>query len=285
MTMTDPESAAPAAKPATSSLPPSDPAAQGGKTATSDPFYGKSREEVIRMYEDTNSRLEQAENVSRDLKEFVGRVGMFFKIDEKDGTVNLNEDMVRQYAIARGIIPPPGQAQNNQQHDMPPTKDESHEPLFDDEQRSYMERIIEERLQKAMQSIEPELKVTRDERIASWIQRMSETYPDFSKWRTKVGEYMQKRGFKANSLQDLEEAYKATKAIHGGYVDKTQHEAHVNDLVRTLQMLHPGAGEPPINEAEATTAQLLGLDQQDKESLAANEILFGKQYLTKPTGR
>lgn len=252
-----------------------------------DPFYGKSREDVIRMYEEANTRAEKTEVAANDLKEFVGRVGMFFKVDETNGTVNLNEDMVRQWAAARGIIPPEGSPQNPSNGNIPQTQQDfkqqqnGDEPALDDEQRAYMDRLVEEKLQAVLkQTVLPELETTRTERFNSWIRDVSAKHPDFPKWRNKVAEFMQKKGIRANNVQDLEDAYMATKAVGGGFVDKSQYEQHTGDLLKTLQMIQPGAGQPPLNEAEATTAQLLGLDRQDKNQVAANRELFGKDFLT-----
>lgn len=251
-----------------------------------DPFHGKSREDVIKMYEEANALAHQEREGAKELKNFVGRVGMFFKVDEQNGTVDLNEDMVRQWAAARGIVPPIGQeAQNDQGNNMAQAPqgngmENPNEPALDDEQKAYVEKLVEERLKAAIgQTVLPELETTRRERHQNWIAQTASKYPDFSKWHTKVAEYMQKNGLKATSQQDLENAYIATKAIGGGFVDKEQHEKHVGDLVNTLQMLSPGAGQPALNEREATNAQLLGLDQQNSKSVAANEELFGKAFL------
>jgi len=263
---------------------PSPPSADSG----GDPFHGKSREDVIKMYEEANTQVHQEQEGAKELKNFVGRVGMFFKVDEQTGTVDLNEDMVRQWAAARGIVPPVGQeaAQNDQGNNMAQAPQGNgaavppQEPALDDEQKAYVDKLVEDRIKAAIgQTVLPELETTRKGRHQNWIAATSQKYPDFSKWQTKVAEYMQKNNLQATSQQDLENAYIATKAIGGGFVDKAQHEKHVGDLVNTLQMLAPGAGQPALNDAEATNAQLLGLDQQNSKSVAANEELFGKQFL------
>jgi hypothetical protein len=272
--------------------PPQNPAAAPANPSppSGDPFYGKSREEVIRMYEDANARAEKIESGYEDLKEFVNRVGMFFKVDEKQGTVDLREDIVRNWAVARGIIPQPD-SQNDTGNNVPQTQQNGmtgnntpqNESLFDDEQRSYMQKLVQDSIKEALgQTVFPQLETARNERLQSWIQQMGSKYSDFPKWQKKVAEYVTRRNFPVNSMQDLEEAYTATKAIGGGFVDKSQHEAHVGDLMKTLQMLQPGAGNPlsERDPREMTNAELLGLDRQDEKTVAANRELFGKDFLS-----
>jgi hypothetical protein len=144
----------------------------------------------------------------------------------------------------------------------------------------FKEEFLPEIKEFFSQSVTPLQQQVTAEQHQRWNAEMSNKYPDWGKWRTKTGEYVNKKKMPLSSLSDLEEAYLSAKAVNKGFVDKEQYDAHVRELQNTLQTIKPGAGQPRVSDDEASNAQLLGIEQfGDKDSQSVNQALFGKSTL------
>ncbi len=190
--------------------------------------------------------------------------------------------MIKRYAEYKGLIP--RSQQENVQPANPAAQNNKQDPVFealDQDQKTEIERIINERLQNALKErVDPVRDEFKAHQYNLWIENLKGKYPDFEGLRPKMVEYMQKFGLqdKIKGIEDLETVYRATKANNDGYVDKSVHEGHVGELQKALSVFNPGLSSRPPDNPDASEEELLGLDEKRDDS-KITEALFGKPFL------
>lgn len=239
-------------------------------------FEGKTREEVIRMYSELQrisgeqgDRLGKAEDLFR-------QISPYFKLE--GDVLDLNEDVVKRWAETRGLIPP-SKKKESVKEDASLSGEDFMETL-EKKGSDAIRDVIREEIQKAFQgSLEPLQQQFMASQHQSWIKEVASKHPDFESWRAKIGKFIDDKRFPVNNASDLEEAYVLTKAKHGAYIDKGEHDSHVAELNKTLSMLSPGATRPPLDSRTASNLELLGLDKRDSDKDKVAQALFGKAFL------
>lgn len=234
-------------------------------------YEGKSREEVIAMHKEIEKRLGEQGDELGQLRNFIGRVGMFFKVD--GDSVTLNDDVLRKYAEVQGWVP-----KSETDNEKPETPNEGND-VFEQNERSTIQEMIRQEIQSAFKSnFEPLQNQFVQSQHQQWIEKTAQRHPDFMGMRSKVADFINKTGFQVNSAEDLEKAYVATRALSGEMVDKKQTDAHIKELQKTLQNLTPGNRGPIKPEHEMSNAELLGVETADTPEKKAFEALTGKTY-------
>jgi len=258
------------------------------KDSAADPYYGKSREDVIREFEDLRGKYDKTYQERSELAEFVGRVSPFFKQD--GGTVSLNDDMLKQYASAKGWFetnpePEPQAQETMNAGAVAPDGNYGDDMDGGGDIRQVIRDVLKQEflpeVQKAAQeSVKPVQQQLDQDRYNRWNKEMTDKHPEYAQLRTKVGEWVHKHQFPIRDINDLETALNNVKMAEGAYVDRAQAEAHNQMLMDTLQTIQPGAGMPKVNDAEASNAQLMGLDMYgDEKAQSVTQALFGKTAL------
>jgi hypothetical protein len=245
----------------------------GSPAPAEDKFNGKSREEIYDAYKNLESKYAEQGTETGQLRDFIGRVGMFFKVDGEQ--VTLNDDVLKKYAEVQGWLP-------KERADNPKlnasTADGDGLVFEPNEQKTIQEMIRQEIKDSFRESLEPLQQQFAATQQNQWIDKVASRHPEFVNYKTKVGDFLNKTGFKVNSAEDLEKAYIATRALSGDMVDKKQTESHIQELQKTLQTLTPGARGPMRNPAELSNAELLGLGSIDTPEAKALQALTGKPY-------
>lgn len=242
-----------------------------------DAYQGKTKEEVVAMHRELEKKLSEQGNELGQLRNFISRVGMFFKVDGDN--VTLNDDMVKRYAEVQGWLQPASQ-ETGASSAAPESQSAGGDgtPFEKDEQKSIREMIQNEIREAFKTSVEPLQQQFTQSQHDQWINQVRSTYSDFDTYRSKIAEFMNKTGYQVNSVEDLKNAYTAVKALSGGMVDKREADSHIGQLQRTLQVLKPGIGTFPKPDSEATNAELLGLETADTKEKRSFEALTGKPY-------
>jgi hypothetical protein len=241
---------------------------------TEDKFKDKSREEIAASYKELESKLVEQGGELGQLRDFIGRVGMFFKVEGDQ--VNLNDDVLKKYAEVQGWLPK--ETTDNSQPNVTTTN--GNEPVFEPNEQTTIKDMIRQEIQSAFkESLEPFQQQFTATQQQQWIERVQSKHPDFANFKTKVGDFLNKTGFQVNSADDLERAFIATKALTGEMVDKRQTESHIAELQKTLSTLTPGARGPMKDPNELSNAELLGLDTPDTPAAKALQTLTGKPYM------
>lgn len=249
-----------------------------------DPFHGVSREEVIRRYRGLEDQHNRTTAERQQLGEFFGRVKMFFQSDGNDG-VELNNDMIMQHLRAKGLIPVEGEkpaSPANQNQNTPPSGEEDFMDRFTENPQKSLRDVIREELQGFQkETLQPLQQTVMQDRHEAWINQVVDRHPEFPQWRSKVAEFVKNHNWPVNSVQDLEKAFLHAKLDHGDYIPKAEHDTHVSELNRTLQLLNPGAsmGDPQIADTEMSPEQLIGVKPPSNEDGGAVSALFGKSAL------
>jgi hypothetical protein len=260
----------------------SEPGPSGVPSSTGEPaqpvpkedlYASKTREEVVQMHQDMLKTVGEQSNELGQLRDFIGRVGMFFKVDGEQ--VTLNDDVLKKYAEVQGWLP-----KETTDNSQPPVATPSgNEPVFEPNEQTTIKDMIRQEIQSAFkESLEPFQQQFTATQQQQWIERVQAKHPDFGNFKTKVGDFLNKTGFQVNSADDLERAYIATKALSGEMVDKKQTESHIAELNKTLSTLTPGARGPIKDPTELSNAELLGLDAPDTPQAKALQALTGKPY-------
>jgi len=256
--------------------PAADPQTSFGEPAptvpTGDPYEGKSREQLIEMHRGVVSTMGAKNNELGQLRDFIGRVGMFFKVDGDQ--VNLNDDVVKKYAEIQGWIP-----KGNEHTPETPVSNNGGDQVFEPTEKQTIQEMIRQEIKNSFkESLEPLQQQFVATQQNQWIEKVASKHPEFNNYRTKVGDFLNKTGFQVNSADDLEKAFIATRALSGDMVDKKQTESQIQELNKTLQMLTPGSRGPMKDPNEMSTAELLGVNKPDTPESKALQVLTGKPY-------
>lgn len=249
-----------------------------GAVGDSDVYQGKSTDEVVAMHKSLETKLSEQGGELGQLRDFVGRVGMFFKVDGEN--VTLNDDMVKRYAEVQGWLKPQSEPGNSTVPGSQTPTSNGDGPVFEKEESNSIRDMIKDEIRDAFKtSVEPLQQQFHQSQHSQWIDQARSSYTDFDTFRPKIAEFMNKTGYQVNNVEDLKNAYKAVKALSGELVDRKESEAHVAELQKTLQTLRPGAGGGPIKpQTEMSNAELMGLETVDSPEKKAFEALTGKPY-------
>lgn len=237
-----------------------------------DQYDGKSRDELVEMHKGVVSTMGAKNNELGQLRDFISRVGMFFKVEGDQ--VNLNDDVLKKYAEVQGWLP------KEQAEDTKPaiTNDGNGQVFEPNEQTTIQEMIRQEIKNSFKESLEPLQQQFVATQQSQWIDKVTQKHPEFANYKTKVGDFLNKTGFQVNSAEDLEKAFVATRALSGDMVDKKQTESHIAELNKTLQTLTPGARGPMKDPTDMSNAEIMGIDQPDTPQAKALQALTGKPY-------
>ncbi len=243
-----------------------------------DVYQDKSTDDVISMHKELESKLSAQGGELGQLRDFVGRVGMFFKVDGEN--VTLNDDMVKRYAEVQGWLKPQPEPGNSTVSGSQTPTSNGDGPVFEKEESASIRDMIKSEIRDAFKtSVEPLQQQFHQSQHSQWIDQVRSTHADFETYRPKIAEFMNKTGYQVNNVEDLKNAYKAVKALSGDMVDRRESEAHTAELQKTLQTLRPGAGGGPIKpQTDMSNAELLGLQTADTPEKKAFEALTGKPY-------
>jgi hypothetical protein len=237
-----------------------------------DQYAGKSLDDLKKMHKDMLKTVGTQSEELGQLRNFIGRVGMFFKVDGDQ--VTLNDDILKKYAEVQGWIPK--SETTNGKPEIPASEGNE---VFEKDERSTIQDMIRQEIQNAFKSnFEPLQQQFISSQHQQWMERVSQKHPDFMKMRTKVADFLNKSGFRVNSADDLEKAYIATKALSGEMMDKRQAEAHIQELEKTLTTLTPGTRGAMKDPNEMSNEELLGIEVADTPEKRAMEALTGKTY-------
>jgi hypothetical protein len=257
----------------------------GGPGAATEPekLDGKSSTELRTMYSEAERRLSAASKENSQLRTFVQRIAGYFQTDPETNEISFNDDMIKRYVEYKGLLKNDQNQPANQTtpNNVPPQTQDAAFDALDQDQKTEIERIIAERLQAALKErVDPVRDEFKAHQYNLWIEQLKGKYNDFEGFRPKMVEYMQKFGLqdKVKNIEDLETIYRATKANNDGYVDKAVHEGHVGELQKALSVFNPGISSRPVDNANASEEELLGLDEKREDS-KITEALFGKSYL------
>lgn len=237
-----------------------------------DKFSGKSRDEVYEAYKNLEAKYAEQGTETGQLRDFIGRVGMFFKVDGDQ--VTLNDDVLKKYAEVQGWLP-----KETNEPASPPVSNNGGDQVFEPTEKQTIQEMIRQEIKNSFkESLEPLQQQFVATQQNQWIERVAAKHPEFVNYKTKVGDFLNKTGFKVNSAEDLEKAFIATRALSGDMVDKRQTESHIAELQKTLQTLTPGARGPMKNPNDLSNAELLGLGDIDTPEAKALQALTGKPY-------
>jgi hypothetical protein len=240
-----------------------------------DSLHGKSREEILRLFQEQQKDLDV-------LKAYAHKTSNFFELDDRNQLVG-KKDMWMAYANSKGWQGPPNpqaQAQHQANGNGTGVSDDQVEKFreaFEDNPRQAIADMVKTAIGEAVQPLQQDVIAQRNEK---WISDLRTRYPDFSKYEQSMARLVQDRNLTVQNQTDLESIYQMAKLQAGGFVDKEQADAQRKNLESALTAIQPGAHfGPPINEMEATPEQLLGITQGEKQRSSSVEALFGKPYL------
>lgn len=254
-----------------------------GTTAPSAPegdkFAGKSREEILDMYKSVEGKYAEQGNELGQMRSAFSRVMPYFKLEKDPQTgedsLVLNEEVVKALGQSYGWFQP--QTTDNQPNQQPAIQNgnDASSSLDPEEQEAYR-RIVREEIGKFREeSVTPIQNQLVSTQHAQWIKQLEKDFPDFSVYRQKAAEYLNQRNLQPQSYDQLREAFITAKALAGGFVDKRETEAHTAELMKTLQTIQPGAGQPRRPVTEMSNAELFGLEVPDTPKQRAFEELTG----------
>lgn len=248
-----------------------------------DKFAGKSREEILDMYKGLEGKYAEQGNELGDMRTGFSRVMPYFKYDRDPQTgqdsLVLNEEVIKALGQSYGWFEPQ-QTDNKTEVPMATPDGNGQDLPLDKEELSALESLIDRKFkqfeERAVSPIQQQFVAAQQ---AQWVDQVAKKHPDFNAYRQKVGEFLNKTGMQVGSMEDLERAFIATKAVTGGMVDKRETEAHIGELQKTLQTIQPGAGQPRTPVTEMTNEELFGLKTPDTPQARAFEELTGvKRY-------
>lgn len=259
------------------------PAPTGAEFTMPEKFVGKSREEMAKSYVELERRATEAEQTKQQYAQFVNAVDNYFVVDKDSGKIDFNRDLLRKMAVAEGWAPDNGQTDNAHTQTVksqnPNNSPEDDVISLNDNPREFVAKTIRDELGPIKEELMSLARNFHGDRHEAWVGELQTKYPDFDNYRPGMMEWLNRTGAKVSNKQDLEDAYKAVKAIKGGFVDAQQYKQHIGQLQQTLQNINPSAGRPPIDENTASVEQLLGMDKQNTEATSKISALFGKNRL------
>ena len=221
------------------------------------------------MHKEAEKRLGTQGEELGQLRDFVGRVGMFFKVDGDN--VTLNDEMIKKYAEVQGWLQPE-QTQNAQPDTVAENGNQVFEPTERDTIRNMIKEVIREEVQPLRNDFEGSQKL-------GWIKECRDKLgQEFINDETRLSEYITRTGYQVNSAETLAEAYRAFKAATGAMIDKGQVDALKAELLKAQQVMNPGGGQHLKPVTERTNSEILGLETQDTPERRAFEALTGKPY-------
>jgi len=260
---------------------PADAGAENGP-GTKEPakFQNKSRAEILSSYTDLEKKIQEQAEIINQAQSWIKGVEDNFVADPKTGRIDWNDDTLAQLAKNRlGYVPP------EEANKSPEKKTEEKEALlnnFEDNPQETLKAIMGELLeQKLGERLNPLVQEVQTQKMDKWIAEAKVKHPDFAKYQSAIHNFCVNNKFTLDTPEKLEIAYKAAKAIEGGFVDKEMTEAKEAELVKTIQTFNPGAGMAgkPINDAEADVGELLGLGNLQGKAADINQDLFGKPVI------
>ena len=238
-----------------------------------DPYQGKSVAEVAQMHKEAERLAGTQGEELGQLRDFVGRVGMFFKVDGDN--VTLNDDMIKKYAEVQGWLQPEV-TENAKPDTVTGNGNQVFEPTEQDTIKKMIDAEVSRRLQEEVHPLQQQFVNSQK---ATWIEKCRDKYgQEFVNNETRLGEFITRTGYKVDSPETLAGAYVSFKANSGSMIDKGQVDALQAELLKAQQVLNPGGSHHLKPTAERTTSELLGLETQDTPEKRAFETLTGKPF-------
>ena len=243
-------------------------------------FQNKSRGEILASYTELEKTLQEKAETINQAQAWIKNVEDNFVADPKTGRIDWNDEQLALLAKNRlGYVSP-------EVANKPPEQVvEEKEALLnkmEDNPRDTMKEILGELLEEKLNTkLSPIIQDVQTQKMDKWIAETKNKHPDFAKYQSAIHSFCVNNGFALDSPEKLETAYKAAKAIEGGYTDAASAEAREAELLKTVQAFNPGAGSAakPIDENTATVEDLLGLGDLQSKRADINQDLFGKSTL------
>lgn len=252
-------------------------------------FEGKSRNEILQSYLELEKKFGEQGQENGAMRSLVQHFGPFINYDPESGQVDLNDLMIRQHLASKGynVIQPGQQARPAQDHQLDPMGDNQNaqvNPLqekFSEDPIGAMRELIRQEMGSfKKENLVPLQQQFLTESVKGWSEALSRKYPDFAEYSVRIADHMKRKNIVPRSINDLAEAYMTVKALNGGFVDKTMHEAHLEQLKAT-QAVPAFPGSRPAPGPDASMEELFGLDQtsDNSDEAKATRLLFNKGIL------
>ena len=247
-----------------------------------DKFKDKSREHVLRSYQDLESQYHKRDEEVSQLRTFTEAMAPFFNRNP-DGSLAWKKDMVSRLADELGVTKEKVQMELEAQKQAPTPEQENEQFIEQFQQKP--KQLLKDEVSDAVKSVIQEYVVPLQKDLEAqkydkWVVNMRSKYTDFDKWSTKVGEFMTTHKFPVDSEKALEIAYLTTKTINGAMVDRASAEAETARYQSALSEIRPGASlQQPTNEESATVEQILGMENTGTRQGDSLHSLFGKRSL------
>ena len=238
-----------------------------------DPYQGKSAEEVAQMHKESVKLVGTQGEELGHLRDFVGRVGMFFKVDGDN--VTLNDEMIKKYAEVQGWLKP-----EVTENVKPDTVTGNGNPVFEPTETNAIKEMVDAEVSRRLkEEVHPLQQQFMNSQKATWIEKCRGKYgQEFINNETRLGEFITRTGYQVNSPETLAEAYLSFKANTGAMIDKGQVDALQAELLKAQQVLNPGGSQHFKPTAEKTNSELLGLETEDTPEKRSFETLTGKPF-------
>jgi len=261
---------------------------QGGAP---DKFSGKSREEIIEIYQNAEKKIGEQGSALGNYKKAIDRISPFFEEVEPGGDWKLNEQMMKKYAeTVLGY----GPTSNGQQVHTPAVSDpsteiEAFQEEFDKNPQQTLDGYFEKRLKGHFEKdIQPQLDQIAQKINTNQANEVLETFEktigkdEFSRWKDKMVQHRDKFNMQMNesnkqtAFDGLVNLYNATKGYHGALVDKNQSDTNIAELQKAMTVFGGSPVSGPADLSAVSNAELFGLGSQGTDLNSAASTLFGK---------
>jgi len=244
-------------------------------------FQNKSRAEILASYTALEKTLQEKAETINQAQAWIKSVEDNFVADQKTGRIEWNDEQLARLAKNRlGYIP---QDQANKPPEVVAEEKEALLNKFEDNPQQTMKEMLGELLeQKLNERLQPVIQDVQTQKMDKWIAETKNKHPDFAKYQSAIHNFCVNNNFTLDTKDKLEIAYKAAKAIEGGFVDAGAAEAKEAELIKTIQAFNPGAGtaSKPFDENSASVDDLLGLGDLQTKKADTIRDLFGKATLS-----
>lgn len=234
-----------------------------------DPYYGKSREQIISELETRSRDYDQLKKDYGIVHDFASRVKFLFK-QEGDNVV-LNKDALKMTAQSQGWLDEWASERRTGDNDPNETTipgdlqmDESEAAAFDSRVNALAEKLLEKKMAERLAPFEKD-------RAETMVEKMSSEFPDFNERKTKVLDWAQRHNYPLTNMDRLKSAYYASKGEEGKLMDVSQHQANIAELEKVMQhSMQPNAKMMRAYNPEASVEELLGMSAEVGHNMTAD---------------
>ena len=245
---------------------------------------------MIQAYSEVEKKMHQQGQELGQLRQFAGIFGPF--LESPDGQrLQWNKEALYQLAEAQGILSEHQKKLADQQKDQPPSQEQIQEinEKFMDNPTESLKALLAEHAEKTNQTVAEALKPLaqqlEQQRLTMWATELSQKYPDFNRYLTRIGELRTTHNIPLDSRDNFEKAYVFAKALSGDLVDKAQANQQLELAQKAITSFQPGiSGQRVSPPGKESVDELLGLDTPDTKEARTIQEWFGKSSL-KPQSR